>query len=143
MKRLLLLALLVGTANASEVYKVNGNTSVIINVCIASVADPNVYIHADEDIASLAIEFLDEDGVSLGLYDAGTEIEDVAAPGTGAFTTPSANNVRVSPDGNGAGDCTEIQPPDAIFASDDIRGNHPPAAVSACPSALSTALICV
>ena len=120
MKRLLLLALLVGTANASEVYKVNGNTSVIINVCIASVADPNVYIHADEDIASLAIEFLDEDGVSLGLYDAGTEIEDVAAPGTGAFTTPSANNVRVSPDGNGAGDCTEIQPPDAIFASDDI-----------------------
>ena len=119
MKRLLLLALLVGTANASEVYKVNGNTSVIINVCIASVADPNVYIHADEDIANLVVEFLDEDGVSLGLYDAGTEIEDVATPGTGAWTTPSANNVRVSPDGNGV-DCTEIQPPDTIFASDDI-----------------------
>ena len=119
MKRLLLLALLVGTANASEVYKVNGNTSVIINVCIASVADPNVYIHADEDIANLVVEFLDEEGVSLGLYDDATEIEDVAAPGTGAFTTPSANNVRVSPDGN-AVDCTEIQPPDAIFASDDI-----------------------
>ena len=107
-----------GNTSYAQIYKVAGVTSVIVDACISSLTGSG-FLHVDEDVSGLSIEIVDEFGVSLALYDDGTEIEDVAAPGTGAWTTPSANNVRVSPDGRSQ-DCTEMQFADTVFAGDDI-----------------------
>src|SRR5690606_29149251 len=81
--------------------------------------DGEGFLHVDEDVSGLAIEVVRADGTSAALYDAGTEIEDVAAPGTGAWTAPSANNVKASPDGNKL-DCTELQFADGVFDAGQI-----------------------
>jgi len=107
-----------GGTTYAQIYKVDGITSVILSACVSPITGSG-FLHVDEDVANLSISVLDEQSVQLALYDAGAEIEDVVTPGTGAWTTPSANNVRASPDGN-ADDCTELQFLDTVFASDDI-----------------------
>jgi hypothetical protein len=99
-------------------YRAGNPTSVIEDsMCIPSRADPEVFLHADEDVTDLVISVIGADGAGVALYDAGTKIEDVATPGTGAYTAPSASNVRVSPDGQGGGDCTEMQFANAVYDS--------------------------
>ncbi len=113
---ILLLATLPALAIGDIRYRSEDPTSVIEDsVCIPELNGEG-YLHVDEDVTGLAIAVIGADGVLVALYDAITELEDVAAPGTGAYTAPSAINARVSPDGQGAGDCTEIQFADAVYA---------------------------
>jgi hypothetical protein len=93
------------------------SSSVILDTMCIPAIDGQGYLHVDEDVANLVIVIIDQDGQTLALYDAATEIEDVAAPGTGAFTAPSANNIRVSPQGNTGGDCTEMQVSDGVWGA--------------------------
>jgi len=74
------------------------------------------YLHVDEDVSGLIIEVVGSDGTSVARYDAGTEIEDISVLGT--YAAPSANNVRVSPDGLG-GDCTQMMFADAVYAGQE------------------------
>jgi hypothetical protein len=76
-------------------------------------------LHVDEDVSGLIIQVYGDDGTLVALYDADTEIEDVAAPGTGAYTAPSANNVRVSPQAASGTDFTEMQFADAVYNGQD------------------------
>lgn len=100
------------------VFTVEADTSVILNPCIPAL-DGETFLHVDEDVSNLTIEVVDSESVSIALYDAADELEDVAAPGTGVWTTPTASNVRVSPDGRSL-DCTELQFADAVFDDGEI-----------------------
>ncbi len=116
----LLLVLIAPTTWADGSYFINGDgTDIIIVLCVPELNGEGC-LHLDEDIANLEIEVAGSDGVSDALYDVGGEIEDVAAPGTGAHTDPSANNVRVSPTGRSL-DTTEFQFADAVFDGSEIK----------------------
>jgi hypothetical protein len=111
--------LLVHCSHAQTVFRAGPATSVIVNVCIPEINGEG-FLHVDEDVSGLEIEVVNTSGVSVALYDAATEQEDVAAPGTGAWTVPSANNVRVGPDGRDL-DCTELQFANGVFDDQEIR----------------------
>lgn len=92
-------------------------TSVIEDsICIPDVTGQEC-LHVDEDVANLIIEVFAEDGTQIALYDAGAELEDIAVIGT--YATPSANNVRVSPQGGSGNDLTQIMLADAVYAGEN------------------------
>lgn len=95
-------------------YRSEDPTSVIEDsVCVASKTTPETFLHVDEDVSGLIVNIVGADGTSVGLYDAGAELEDIAVLGT--YAAPSANNVRVSPDTLG-GDCTQLMFADSVYA---------------------------
>ncbi len=122
MKRILILTLsLLPFLAWAEVPRDRGTnpTSVIEDsICIGSISGQGC-LHADEDIANLVIKVTGAGGDVIFLYDIGTELEDVTAPGTKAYSAPSANNVRVSPQGGAGADQTEIQFADAVYNGED------------------------
>ena len=57
------------------------------------------------------------DGVNIAVYDAATEQEDIAVIGT--YATPTALNVRVSPQANSSSDFTQMMFADSVYAGQD------------------------
>lgn len=110
-----LVVLIAHSAHADFRYRAANPTSVIEDAMCIPELNGEGFLHVDEDVSGLVIAVVGDDGAQVALYDAGTEFEDVAAPGTGAYTAPSANNVRVSPSGIAGGDCTEMQFADAVY----------------------------
>jgi len=72
-------------------------------------------LHVDEDVAGLIIQVYGADGVLVALYDADTEIEDIAVIGT--YAAPTASNVRVSPQAASGADLTQMMFADAVYDS--------------------------
>jgi len=114
----LLLMLLPLWAAADDRWRLTKTNVIEDSLCIPKLNGEG-YLHVDEDVSGLIISVIGADGAENFLFDVPTEIEDVAVPGTGAYTAPSANNVRVSPDGSIGGDCTEMQFADAVYSGED------------------------
>lgn len=95
-------------------------TSVIEDsICVPDISGQQC-LHVDEDVANLVLEVLGEDGTQVALYDAGTELEDIATIGT--YAAPSGSNVRVSPQGGATPDgpdLTQIMLADAVYAGEN------------------------
>lgn len=115
---LLLLAPLVASANDWRPEAPNPSSVIEASMCIPAISGQGC-LHVDEDVANLVIEVAGCDGQVIATYDDPTEQEDVAAPGTGAHTAPSANNVRVSPQGGAGSDLTEMQFADTVYAGEN------------------------
>jgi len=111
-----ILLLLPIISSADDVRWRSVGTSVIEDsMCIPELVGEEC-LHVDEDHASLVIKVIGADGTTIATYDAGTELEDIAAIGT--YAAPSANNVRVSPQANGGSDLTQMMFADAVYSGE-------------------------
>jgi hypothetical protein len=118
MKRLLLLLFLPFVAHAAdETREISVTASVILeSVCVPAI-DGQGYVAINDTVSGLIIEIRGADGTQIALYDAATEIEDVALIGT--YSAPSANNIRASSEGSTGADCTQIQVADAVWSGQE------------------------
>jgi hypothetical protein len=121
MKRLFWLLIFVPLASfADDVRDRDASPTSVIedSICVPDISGQTC-LHVDEDVPNLVIEVLGEDGTQVALYDTGTELEDIASIGT--YAAPSANNVRVSPQGGASPvgpDLTQIMLADAVYAGE-------------------------
>jgi len=86
------------------------------NMCIPAVSGIGC-LHVDEDVSGLIVSILSCDGAQIALYDDPTEVEDIAVIGT--YAAPSANNVRVSPQGNSGSDLTQMMFADSVYSGQE------------------------
>ncbi len=111
----LLLLLMPAVVMADIRYRELDETSIIEDSICVPALNGEGYVHLDEDVSGLEILVTGTDGALVALYDAGTEIEDIAVIGT--YAAPSAINVRVSPQNTNGPDCTQMMFDDAIYAN--------------------------
>lgn len=114
MKKIMILCLLPIVGLADDTRNREFMVSVIEDSMCIPALDGQGCLHVDEDVAGLVIKVIGDDGTTVATYDAGTEIEDIAAIGT--YATPSASNVRVSPQANGGADLTQMMFADSVYS---------------------------
>lgn len=122
MKKFLWILLFPLVVFADDIRERTASPSSVIedSICVPEL-DGQTCLHVDEDHANLVIEVLAEDGTQIALYDAGTELEDIATIGT--YAAPSGSNVRVSPQGGvtpDGPDLTQIMFADSVYSGESL-----------------------
>jgi hypothetical protein len=116
LKYLLLLIPCLAFADDTRPRGTNPTSVIEDSMCIPDISGVGC-LHVDEDVSGLIVQVYGDDGVLVALYDAATEIEDIAAIGT--YAAPSASNVRVSPQAASGADYTQMMLADAVYNGQD------------------------